>query len=254
MSTLVNYNPLDEIENTQKAVQALMKTPHYQKMGQDGVFAIYTKARSLGIDPFDALNGGLYFLSGKVGMSTEMMNSLIRQKGHSITKDPKSNNEVCILHGKRADNGDTWTVSFSLEDAKRAGLLKNMYEKYPQIMIFNRSLSILARQLFPDVIKGAGYCESELKEIADNKPIESPKLSLVTEEQVEMLNDMIGEDNEYRLKLMKHLKNQFNVENLSEIPCTLFERIFAGAKAANEKFMATVAYVDEIPIEGGEND
>jgi hypothetical protein len=130
MSALTNYNPLDEIENTQRAVQALMKTPHYQKMGQDGVFAIYTKARSLGIDPFDALNGGLYFLSGKVGMSTEMMASLIRQKGHSIVKDPKSNNDICILHGKRADNGDTWMVSFSVDDAKKAGLLKNMYEAF----------------------------------------------------------------------------------------------------------------------------
>lgn len=160
---------LSALVNTQKICETLMKTPHYQRMGQEGIFAIVAKARSLKIDPLDALNGGLYFVQGKVGMSTEMMASLIRQAGHSITKDPKSNNTTCILHGKRSDSGDTWTVSFSLDDAKRAGLLKNMYEKYPGIMLYNRAMSMLARQLFPDVIKGAGYTYDELKEIAQNK-------------------------------------------------------------------------------------
>ena len=159
---------LVEVESTQKMCQALLKTPHYAKMGSEGIFAIISKARSLGMDLIEALNGGLYYVQGKVGMPAESMAALIRQKGHSITKDAKSSNDVCILHGKRGDNGDTWIISFSMEDAKRAGLAKNMYEKYPGTMLYNRAMSFLARQLFPDVIRGAGYTFDELKEIATN--------------------------------------------------------------------------------------
>lgn len=162
---------LMQIENTQKMCETLMRTPHYAKMGKDGIFAIVTTARSLGIDPIRALNGGLYFVQGRVGMSTELMASMIREKGHSIIKDPKSNASVCILHGKRGDNGDTWTITFSVDDAKKAGIYndKGPWGKYSSIMTYNRAMSTLARQLFPDVIKGVGYDKDELVEIASNK-------------------------------------------------------------------------------------
>ncbi len=156
------YDLMADIENMQIAAKKLMQTPHYAKLGADGIFAIVQKSRSLNVNELDALNGALYYLNGRVGMSAEMMCMLIRTNGHSIVKDPKSNDSVCILHGRRADNGDTWTESFSIEDAKRAGIFKNTWEKYPRNMCYCRALSNLARQLFPDVIKGC-YEIDELK-------------------------------------------------------------------------------------------
>jgi hypothetical protein len=155
-------------------------------LGEAGIFAIIQKAKSLKIDPVDALGGGLYFLNGKTGMSAEMMNTLIRSNGHSIIKDAKSNDNICILHGKRSDNGDTWTESFSIDDAKRAGIYKNVWEKYPRNMCFNRALSNLARQLFPDVIKGC-YEIEELKSFneAPQSPINYQRPSETIEVQIE---------------------------------------------------------------------
>ena len=161
-----NFDLLGDIEQTQEAVKKLLQTKHFQQLGEPGIFAVVQKAKSLKINAFDALLGSLYYLNGKVGMSAEMMNTLIRSNGHSIVKDTKSNDNVCILHGKRCDNGDTWTESFSIDDAKRAGIYKNVWEKYPRNMCFNRALSNLARQLFPDVIKGC-YEIEELKSIND---------------------------------------------------------------------------------------
>jgi hypothetical protein len=163
------FDLLGDIEQTQNAVKKLLLTKHYVALGEAGIFAIIQKAKSLNISPVDALGGGLYFTNGKVGMSAEMMNTLIRSHGHSITKDTKSNDQVCILHGRRKDNGDTWTESFSIEDAKRAGIFKEQtpWGKYPRNMCFNRALSNLARQLFPDVIKGC-YEIDELKSFADS--------------------------------------------------------------------------------------
>lgn len=161
---------LDTIKYTKDICSALMSTKHYAKMGEEGIFAIVSKARSLNIDPLDALNGGLYFVQGKVEMSGQMMLNLIRQAGHSVQVDSKSTNTMVIMHGRRADNNDTWTVSFGIEDAKKAGIYKNMWEKYPQVMSTWRCVSMLGRFLFSDVIKGA-YVEGE---ISDAGPMHEP--------------------------------------------------------------------------------
>lgn len=161
-----SFDLIADIDQMQHAAKKLLQTKHYQALGEAGIFALIQKAKAVNLDPMEALNGGLYYLNGKVGMAAESMNRLIRSKGHSITKDPKSNDNVCILHGKRADTGDTWTESFSLDDARRAGIYKNIWEKYPRNMCFNRALSNLARQLFPDVIGGC-YEIEELRSFAD---------------------------------------------------------------------------------------
>jgi len=233
-----------EVENTRKMAESLFKTPHYAKMGPDGIFAIISKARSLGMDLIEALNGGLYYLQGKVGMPAESMASLIRQKGHSITKDPKSNNEICILHGRRGDNGDTWTTSFSMDDARRAGLAKNMYEKYPSTMLYNRAMSFLARQLFPDVIRGAGYCYEELKEIithtaptatitASADTIDEMKIETISEEQASDLKEIFEQcDPSYPLQVLMHAK----VEKVEQIPTVLYPRIKRAAEKKKEEY------------------
>lgn len=188
------FDLLGDIEQTQHAVKKLLQTKHYQALGEAGIFAVIQKAKSLKISAVDALGGGLYFTNGKVGMSAEMMNTLIRSHGHSITKDSKSNDTICILHGKRVDNGDTWTESFSIEDAKRAGIYKDAtpWGKYPRNMCFNRALSNLARQLFPDVIKGC-YEIDELKSI-EEKPASPINYSRQATTEVEMIVELTEED------------------------------------------------------------
>lgn len=157
---------LAEFDKIQSTCKQILNTKHYQALGEAGIHAIIARARSLGIHPFEALNGGFTCIQGKIGMSTEMMAALVRQRGHSITKDPKSNAELVILHGKRADNGDTWTCSFTKDDAIVAGLWNSTtWKKYPAVMLYNRCMSQLFRQLFPDLSLGAGYVEDELKEI-----------------------------------------------------------------------------------------
>ncbi len=158
---------LKELETMQSVCSKLMQTKHYSQLGEAGIHAIVSKAKSLGIHPFQALNGGFHCINGKIGMSTEMMNALIRKYGHSVTKDPISNDELVVLHGKRADNGDTWMCSFSKDDAIKAGLWSGAtWKKYPGIMLFNRCMSMLFRQLFPDLSLGAGYVKDELEEIS----------------------------------------------------------------------------------------
>jgi hypothetical protein len=226
---------VSDIDKMSKLSRALMATKHYTKMGEAGVFAIVMKARSLGLNPMEALNGGMYYLDGKVEMSSTLMAKLIRQKGHSVTKARESNDEICILHGKRADNGDTWSSSFSMKDAVRAGLSnKDNWKKYPGAMCYNRALSLLARQLFPDVI-GNSYVEGE---ITDSAPVGTPvemltveatgevvETGIITKDQAEKLESLIGTDDEFRGLLMGFLNKKFGVSTLDQIPSDHVEMI-----------------------------
>lgn len=220
------------LETTQQLCQALIKTPHYAKMGNEGIFAIVAKARSLNIDPLDALNGGLYCVQGRVEMSSQMMNYLIRQTGHSVTKDAKSDDTICILHGRRADTKDQWTESFSITEAKRAGIYKEggPWSKYPRDMLFARALSRLARQLFPDVIKGC-YVEGELSQIGAeniNYPKPETKEEIISPEEAQHLEELFDRVPEYREHVCKFLSNSFKVNSFAELPVKLLTRIKTG--------------------------
>lgn len=254
---------LRDVESMQTMCAKLMRTKHYQTMGEAGLFAIVQKAKSLNIHPLEALNGGLYFVQGKVGMSSEMMASLIRGKGHSIVKDPRSDNTVCILRGKRADNGDTWDVSFSIDDAKRAGLLKNMWDKYPAVMLYNRCMSMLARQLFPDVIKGAGYTHDELIEIKNNnvtttfthqENIKDEKSNTISESEVKSLLEAISKcDVEYQKDVMDFIKSPpISITNLTDMPVALYQKIMKKTVKKLEDMKAELEQSEIQEIEEGE--
>jgi hypothetical protein len=231
---------IDELNNIQKICEKLMASKHYQKMGPDGVMAIVHKAMSLGVHPMDALNGGMYFVQGRVEMSAILMARLIRQQKHSITMDKTSTDKICILHGRRVDNGDTWKASFSVDDAKRAGLLKggSPWEKYPDIMCYNRALSKLARQLFPDVI-GNCYVEGEISDtIKDGVTTKIDELDgseevkeTITQLQADRLNNLIGDDDNFRSVVMDFVQKRFGSADFLAIRSDsygcIFDKVFA---------------------------
>ena len=237
---------LAEFDKIQDTCRKILATKHYQNLGEAGVHAIMARAKALGIHPFEALNGGFYVVGGKVGMSTEMMAALVRQRKHSITKDPKSNSEICILHGKRADNGDTWTCTFSKDDAIAAGLWNSAsWKKYPAVMLYNRCMSMLFRQLFPDLSLGAGYVEDELKEMtrtgeyADsnvkplyNAEVEVKDIKAVTISRDEALNLetlLKSTPEEYQEKINEWLKKR-GYDVLTNMPKEIYDEVVAKLK------------------------
>lgn len=234
---------LNELANTQQLCNMLMKTPHYAKMGPEGIFAIVETAKSLNIDPRLALGGGLYYVKGKVEMQARMMNALIRSHKHSVTRDKKSDEQICILHGKRADNGDTWTESFSITDATRAGLMSNpVWKNYPKDMLFARALSRLARQLFPDII-GNCYVEGEIaftEEILDKHieskddvcelpQIDQPTSNKLSEDQLKNLQFFLNQVPDYKKTIEEFLAKK-GINNLWEMPLEMYDKIVQKAQ------------------------
>lgn len=241
---------IDDVTQSETLCQSLLKSPHYAKMGKEGVFAIVHKAASLGVHPIEALNGGMYYVQGKVELSSILMAKLIRQKKHSITLDKNSNESICILHGKRADNGDTWKASFSIADAKRAGIYqeKGPWGKYPDVMCYNRALSKLARQLFPDVI-GNCYVEGEissdgsftkkdpleqvdLQEAVQVEPEQIGQVEIVDSnfihaDEVSTLQNMLDTcTEEFRNTVLSFLHQRFGSANFNALPKDLYSTVY----------------------------
>jgi len=226
-------NSLAELKNSHELCGLLLKTPHYAKMGQEGIFAIVETAKSLNIDPRQALGGGLYFVRGKVEMSARMMNALIRSKKHSITRDKRSDDTICILHGRRADNDDCWTESFSLDEAKKAGLYRasGPWATFTRDMLFARALSRLARQLFPDIV-GNCYVEGEISldpNIKDTSEIVTELQDQRTDKEVKALMDIFKKVPEYRQEIEEFL-NKKNIEEFANIPKEMYEKVLKNAK------------------------
>lgn len=227
-------NSIANIDQMNALSTKIFQMPHYRKLGMDGIFMVVSYANSLGIDPLEALNGGLYNINGKIGMAAETMARLVRKAGHSITKDEKSDDTICILHGKRRDNGDTWTSSFSINDAKKAGIFKGSWEKYPAAMCYNRAMSFLFRQLFPDLAKNAGYCQDELEEIRDNEfsPAKETKTITINElstEQKAHVDQIFEEFPDLKQKIESLLPSN------SFIPSGFYQRIVKGAEIRREE-------------------
>lgn len=178
----------------------------YRGIGDEfAVMTIMLAARELDIPPMAALNGGINIINGKTEISARMMAALIMRRGHTISVE-ESTDQKCVLKGVRS-NGQTTFESFTIEEAKLAGLVKDAggWKKWPKDMCYARCMSRLARRLFPDVI-GMGYIEGEIKEKEMHQNISSPDFELSIEKDPETIEQAIQKENE----LLMNFLSQFD--------------------------------------------
>ena len=124
---------------------------------------IAIKGRELGVPPMQAFTS-ITVIKGKPCLSAELMLALVYQriKGAKVTfKETTAENATVVM--QRPD-GEPQTFSFTIDDAKRAGLLNGgAWSKYPQAMLRARVISAGARAVFPDAIMGC-YIPEEMGE------------------------------------------------------------------------------------------
>lgn len=125
------------------------------------ILACVATGRALGLPDMAALRS-IHIIDGKATFSAELMVSLVRKHGHSITGSVT--NGKAAVTGKRGDNGDEMTSEWTLEMATRAGLVnKDNWKKYPEAMLWARAVSQLCRMLFADVFAGSTYTDDEVE-------------------------------------------------------------------------------------------
>lgn len=125
------------------------------------ILACIAMGRELGLGDMVALNT-IHVIDGRASLSAEAMVGLVRERGHSIQGN--FSGDSCTVTGRRLDNGDEMTVTWTKEMAQDAGLLgKDNYKKYRPAMLWARAVSQLCRMLFADCFAGGTYTPDELE-------------------------------------------------------------------------------------------
>lgn len=153
---------LETMEEMGLFAQAAMKSGFFRDMKEAAAGVIKVQwGLELGVGPVTALTG-IHNIQGKLAMSATLMASLIQRhpRYKYVTRmDDQSVTLQCYVDGEFVG-----ASTFSMEDAKKAGVLGNpTWKKYPRNMMFARALSNAARWYFADVFSGApAYTTEEL--------------------------------------------------------------------------------------------
>ena len=104
-------------------------------------------------------------IEGKPSLSAEAQRALILAAGHELWVEDGATATKVTVTGRRAGSDRTSSMTWTLDDAKRANLAgKTNWRMYPRQMLTARATADLARAIFADVIGGLAATE-ELEDV-----------------------------------------------------------------------------------------
>lgn len=135
---------------------------------KEEAFARVVAGASMGMKPIQALNG-IAMINGKPTLHSDsipctvMASGLVNGMKYKFTGEGDEMSCTFYVRRKGIEEYQEWT--YSMDDAKRAGLLGNpVWQKHPKKMLFNRARTWCFRNTFPDVI-GNVYTPEEVEDV-----------------------------------------------------------------------------------------
>lgn len=210
VSTVINNFPTKEEWNTMELIAKTFIAGGAMPKGIDTaqkMMIVFQAAREINIPPVEALNS-LYFVNGKIAMYGEAVPLQILRAGHKLSWG-ECNAETATVTITRGDTGESMTTTFTMKEAQERGYTSNpIYKKYPENMLKWRAISMTAKFICPDALKGIGIKEEMEAEVIDpNSPFFNEKEAKVAE----IVHDVKGK------KAAKGKKKSLN-EALEEKP------------------------------------
>ena len=141
------------------------------------VAAVILYGREIGLQPMTALRTS-YVVNGRVALAAETMRGLVLGAGHTLVYR-EATTARCIAAGQRRGQEAWQEVEWTLDQARRAGLTGQSWQRYPRQMLKARATAELCRDLFPDVIGGFSALEELDEAPADSTPTGPPKRTVV---------------------------------------------------------------------------
>lgn len=162
---LVHINPsshtFDLIGPATSLAEQIARTdfvPDGLKGNPAAVMAAMLKGHEVGMAPMQALSH-IHVIKGKPTISAEGQRALVLAAGHSI-RVKKLSPEQCTLVGTRAGEAEGTEVTYTLAEAKSAGIARgNNWQNHPTDMLLARASTRLCRAVFPDVTGGLSSYE-----------------------------------------------------------------------------------------------
>jgi len=139
---------------------------------KEKIAVIIMKAKELNMPPLEAISH-LYVVNQKVAIDSAGMLALILRSGLAKKIQFGGDGTSAWCEMERKDGVISFKYTFTIEDAKRAGLLnKESWQKYTKELLVARAISGCARKVFPDVVGGLYTVEELGGEEVPELPIE----------------------------------------------------------------------------------
>lgn len=174
--TIITPRSLAEAKELATTLSGARTIPESLQKSPADCMAIIMAGAELGLAPMQSIRA-LVLIKGKPTLSADAMGALV-----------KSRRDVCeyllLKHSdavkatyatKRAGDPEPTTMSFTIDEAKAAGLAGNdNWRKFPAAMLRARALSAICRAVYPDLLLGV-YDPDELA--AEPRDVTPPRAS-----------------------------------------------------------------------------
>ena len=150
---------------THAEMMAIAKTVCESRMCQysqwQDAYVVIATGVELGLQPMRALQT-IHNMKGKPSPSAALLVGLV--KGADVCQSwrtVENTDKQCTIETLRKGETERELLTYTIADAKRAGLGGGNWSKYPREMLYARCSAILARRVYPDVVAGL-YVAEEL--------------------------------------------------------------------------------------------
>jgi hypothetical protein len=146
------FEEAEKIAN--KLSESTMLPDHFKK-NPANVFWALALGLEVGFTPVQALQA-IYVVHGRPGMFADAMVALVLTSGKAeFFGCVESSDTAATYETKRKGAAKPRTITVTIEDAKKAGWTSNAkYQSEPRRMLEARCKSQLARDVYPDVLRG----------------------------------------------------------------------------------------------------
>lgn len=165
------------------------------------IMAAVVRGMEIGLAPMQALSN-IAVINGRASIWGDALPALLQRAGHSIDSwiEGEGDQQVAVAEVTRGDTGKVYRRTFSVADAKAAGLLgkPGPWQQYRQRMLQMRARSFAARDGAADALMGLQVAE-EMQDVPmrDVTPKEAPRgpnlaqrLDIIGKAQNDILADL----------------------------------------------------------------
>ncbi|MBP2331275.1 hypothetical protein JOF56_011660 [Kibdelosporangium banguiense] len=160
------------------------------------VLVILMYGQELGLAPMQAMQG-VYVVNGRPSLAGQTWLALARKAGHRITV-LENDAQHATVKVTRGDTGESHTETYTIEQAKRAGLTKkDIWQNHPERMLMWRATGRACTFLCPEI--ALGFTDAEPGELEPERPTLATVVAERTDQQRadrdEVLAEQVREDN-----------------------------------------------------------
>jgi len=179
-----NQNTIVALSDLERMASSIAKSGLFGIKTPEQAVALMLVAQAEGRHP-GSVAREYHIISGRPALRSDAMLARFQQSGGSVQWGERTDKTVSGTFSH--PQGGNLTLTWTIEDAKRAGIYANQWTKYPRQMLTARVISEGVRAVFPSVVAGV-YTPEEVSDFEPQRGSQpstpSPSLAVRSQEKV----------------------------------------------------------------------